>query len=548
MVFNESATSNTKFDAIADIHPGKENIRINVRVLRLWKVPTFLNPSENGSMEMVLVDDQGGKIHASVKKQLIYMFESKIEDGKIYDLSCFAVYPQSGSYRTTLHPYKIVFQMKTKVKLSEGSSIDSYGLSLTDISDVCAHTHDYEFLVDVIGYLTGLSAEREYIRDGKITKMVVAELTDHSGKCEIALFGDYAIDLTKKVDKSSGGLPIVVVQFAKVKIFRDKASLQNVKNTTRIFVNPNIAEVETFKNSVAVHGFEAESSAPLIGGPAKPSFEEEFLQLHPKMNVSQLDGLDEGVRFVDGSDWWYPACKCHRSVVADSGSYFCSSCDRHVFQVVPRFRVKVEVNDGSSFAVFVIFDSEMAYIMKKSCAYFVSQSKVCNGASHPNEFDGMVGKKMLFCVQKSPQLGLAISSYRVKRICMDAVLIDKFCTQDSCSKSSEAMGAVVGLDSDGVGDEADGVLDSKSLEFLDNVILTPVEAADKSIVEDEAEGSLKSIEVLDNAILTPLEVAHNLIGEDEAEGSTKRNLSKSCNSAPKRQPNKRLKPVKTEKD
>jgi hypothetical protein len=75
------------------------------------------------------------------------MFESKIEDGKIYDLSCFAVYPQSGSYRTTLHPYKIVFQMKTKVKLSEGSSIDSYGLSLTDISDVCAHTHDYEFLV-----------------------------------------------------------------------------------------------------------------------------------------------------------------------------------------------------------------------------------------------------------------------------------------------------------------------------------------------------------------------------------------------------------------
>ncbi|KAK2436125.1 replication factor A protein [Trifolium repens] len=178
-------------------------------------------------MEMVLVDHQGGKIHASVKKQLIYMFESKIEDGKIYDLSCFAVYPQS----------------------------DSYGLSLTDISDVCAHTHDYVFLVDVIGYLTGLSAEREYIRDGKITKMVVAELTDHSGKCEIALFGDYASDLTKKVDKSSGGLPIVVVQFAKVKIFRDKASLQNVKNTTRIFVNPDIAEVETFKNSVAVHGF-----------------------------------------------------------------------------------------------------------------------------------------------------------------------------------------------------------------------------------------------------------------------------------------------------
>jgi hypothetical protein len=34
------------------------------------------------------------------------------------------------------------------------------------------------------------------------------------------LFGNYAEDLTKKVGKLSGGLPIVVVQFAKVKIFR----------------------------------------------------------------------------------------------------------------------------------------------------------------------------------------------------------------------------------------------------------------------------------------------------------------------------------------
>jgi hypothetical protein len=34
------------------------------------------------------------------------------------------------------------------------------------------------------------------------------------------LFGDYADDLTKKMGKLSGGLPVVVVQFAKVKIFR----------------------------------------------------------------------------------------------------------------------------------------------------------------------------------------------------------------------------------------------------------------------------------------------------------------------------------------
>jgi hypothetical protein len=31
---------------------------------------------------------------------------------------------------------------------------------------------------DVMGFMTGISDEREYVRDGKITKMVVFELTD----------------------------------------------------------------------------------------------------------------------------------------------------------------------------------------------------------------------------------------------------------------------------------------------------------------------------------------------------------------------------------
>jgi hypothetical protein len=38
--------------------------------------------------------------------------------------------------------------------------------------------------------------------------------------------------------------------------------------------------------------------------------------------------------------------------------------------------VKVEVTDGGSSAVFVIFDSEMSSIMENSCAYFVSRAKV----------------------------------------------------------------------------------------------------------------------------------------------------------------------------
>ncbi|KAK2416821.1 protein PHOTOSYSTEM I ASSEMBLY 2, chloroplastic [Trifolium repens] len=48
-----------------------------------------------------------------------------------------------------------------------------------------------------------------------------------------------------------------------------------------------------------------------------------------------------------------------------------------------RFKVKVQVTDGKTLGVFVIFDYEMSYIMEKSCAYFVAQSKAMSVGPHP---------------------------------------------------------------------------------------------------------------------------------------------------------------------
>jgi hypothetical protein len=90
---------------------------------------------------------QGAKIHATIRKGLVSMFDSKIEEGQVYNMSYFSIFPQSGSYRTTLHPYKLVFHSRTMVELSKSSDITEYGLSITTLAEVCSHTHDYEFLV-----------------------------------------------------------------------------------------------------------------------------------------------------------------------------------------------------------------------------------------------------------------------------------------------------------------------------------------------------------------------------------------------------------------
>jgi hypothetical protein len=47
-----------KFDDVAEVVPNQGSVRIKVRVLRLWKIPSFLNPSEISSIEMVLIGEK----------------------------------------------------------------------------------------------------------------------------------------------------------------------------------------------------------------------------------------------------------------------------------------------------------------------------------------------------------------------------------------------------------------------------------------------------------------------------------------------------------
>lgn len=102
--------------------------------------------------------------------------------------------------------------------------------------------------------------------------------------------------------------------------------------------------------SVVVHGVESSAPVPVLGPRIRPSFREDFLQLYPRKTISGLNELDDDGTFVvfatieglvEGEDWWYPACRCHRSVTADSGAYYCKGCVKHVFHMVPRSDVSL---------------------------------------------------------------------------------------------------------------------------------------------------------------------------------------------------------------
>lgn len=111
----------------------------------------------------------------------------------------------------------------------------------------------------------------------------------------------------------------------------------------------------------------------------------------------------------------------------DSGGYYCKDCVKHVFHMVPRYRVKVHVTDGTDEAVFVLFDSDVSYLIEKQCSVLVAAAKAAKSDSYPPELLSLKGTRLFFKVVKdSPSHILFHDSFKVKRVCKDPQMISKF--------------------------------------------------------------------------------------------------------------------------
>ncbi|QCE04120.1 Replication factor A [Vigna unguiculata] len=137
----------------------------------------------------------------------------------------------------------------------------------------------------------------------------------------------------------------------------------------------------------------------------------------------------------DEDDWWYTACVCNKAVYPDSKMFFCEKCNKHVIKVFPRYRIKVRVIDSSDSTTFVLFDRDATTLFKKTCADMLESHDKMNGCGNfPKEFEELVNKSLLFKVEsRNDQTFKLEQSFRVKKVCLDDDIIEKF--NDSSLKS-----------------------------------------------------------------------------------------------------------------
>ncbi|KAL2926263.1 Replication factor A protein 1, partial [Bienertia sinuspersici] len=119
------------------------NWKIKVKIIRLWEVPNYNNQNVVDSIELVLVDEKGSRIQASIMQR----FSNALKEGSCRIIAKFALISNIGKHRAANHSYKLNFFFKTVVKECEDVQIPLHGLNFTSFAQILKNEIDDSVLV-----------------------------------------------------------------------------------------------------------------------------------------------------------------------------------------------------------------------------------------------------------------------------------------------------------------------------------------------------------------------------------------------------------------
>ncbi|XP_056694876.1 uncharacterized protein [Spinacia oleracea] len=166
------------FTMIKDITPLKESWRLKVRIVRFWEQPDFKDHTVIGTHELILVDEKGSKIQATINKHLFDNYKNLVKEGATRIISNFLVKKTGGQHRATSHDYKIVFIYKTNVRECDNVQLPLHGFDFVPFDKMHKKEVNDVFLVDVIGECTAMSDKIDTSTNGTPNYKVMFELED----------------------------------------------------------------------------------------------------------------------------------------------------------------------------------------------------------------------------------------------------------------------------------------------------------------------------------------------------------------------------------
>ncbi|XP_048612001.1 replication protein A 70 kDa DNA-binding subunit-like [Brassica napus] len=237
--------TNVILNPVKTLKPYKTKWRSQVKLLHSWRQNTSFGGE---TLQMVLTDEHGEKIHATCKRNHIQSVQRTLPLGKWRVLTTFTVSKASGQYRPTIHPYKMTISDETAITNSDIIEDDIF-LSLAKYEDIMDGTLKTHFLIDVMGKIVSLEPVQTVQVKGEDRKKVQFRLVDSSGK-DIAccLWGKYAEQLETYVEREQ---PLIcLIRFAKISFYRGEVKITNAFDASIVYLDPTMEEALKFKEKL----------------------------------------------------------------------------------------------------------------------------------------------------------------------------------------------------------------------------------------------------------------------------------------------------------
>ncbi|XP_056854016.1 replication protein A 70 kDa DNA-binding subunit C-like [Raphanus sativus] len=431
------------FSRVSDLKPFKTMWKIKVKIIRLWKQ---YSTTGGLTIEMVVVDSNGVKIHASVKKDLVNRFDPVLSQGDSKILINFSVGHSFGSYRTTDHPYKISFLETTRVRNCE-LPIEVSGFDPASYRDILDGSLNADYLVDVIGQIVEVSPIEVLSINGKETNKI-------DDRLPIVLWGSFANEVMEAIQTRSDHAIICVIRFWKIKIWKDECSISNAYNVSEVQLNPPMSEVQDLlavlpKEELTLAIVESKPLSVTSGVSEKDDF---FIHT-PRKTISQLCESRQvekcivmcTISAIDSDmGWYYLSCKVYakkvlnvpNDVVDDEDdenpitfSYYCSKCKVSNPKLLPRYKLHLIVVDSTGTSKFLLFDNLAIQLIHQPCNELVGHNgdEIEEPDAIPLPLMNLVGKTYLFKVGIERENFLyKKDTYKVTKIITSRDIITEF--------------------------------------------------------------------------------------------------------------------------
>ncbi|KAL6546003.1 hypothetical protein OROGR_009877 [Orobanche gracilis] len=224
-------------------------------------------------------------------------------------------------------------------------------------------------LEDVIGILIGHSGEQEFGKNHMVQKRMTIEIEQDGVRIECAFFGTYVQEVLSALFARDLTSVVVLIQYAKIKPFRGKQSLQNAYGATRIIFNPEIPEANVVREKFFEMNEPGSQILSQMSDSSKLSLDEEFLKISDMRTLKEIKAMDEG-----------PSLRYQRGITG--GTKLASATNKLLF------RLQVKVMEGNDIVTLVIFDKEASTLLQTTCADLVeSSTKVCTPPTLQYSFD-----------------------------------------------------------------------------------------------------------------------------------------------------------------